>query len=408
MMTRNDVMSRRDFFKTAGAAGLGSIVAPISSPAGANESSGSVQQAPTRTFGTSGERVPILALGGMFDLESNQILLRQAMKMGVSCWDTSAYYPPASEKGIGKYLAKYPEDRKKIFLITKSPLSDPSGWDFHLEQSLERMNTTYVDLFLIHMISDITKLEPFNRTRTWVEKKKASGKFKLFGFSAHENMADCMTDGAKLGWIDGMMVTYNYRILFTREMRMAVNACAKAGIGLIAMKTQAAAALGDSGFESPTALQLTDQFVRKGLTPEQAKLKIVWENPKIASICSQITNLTLLKANVAAAVDKATLSHNEKILLQQAAAETRTQYCAGCSRICLSAVGGKVPIPDLMRYLMYSRCYNDHNSARALFRQIPDDIRARLTRVDYSESERRCPQHLAIGSLMRRVSEELA
>jgi len=45
--------------------------------------------------------------------------------MGVTCWDTSRnYIGGKSEKGIGKYFKKFPEDREEIFLITKTGQSD--------------------------------------------------------------------------------------------------------------------------------------------------------------------------------------------------------------------------------------------------------------------------------------------
>jgi hypothetical protein len=44
---------------------------------------------------------------------------------------------------------------------------------------------------------------------------------------------------AKLGWIDGIMTSYKYRLMVKDEMKRAVDACAKAGIGLTAMKTPA-------------------------------------------------------------------------------------------------------------------------------------------------------------------------
>jgi hypothetical protein len=41
-------------------------------------------------------------------------------------------------------------------------------------------------------------------------------------------------------------------------------------------------------------------------------LKVVWENPDIASICSAMPNMTILQANVAAATNSAKLSEHEK------------------------------------------------------------------------------------------------
>ena len=55
-------------------------------------------------------------------------MLRQAVKWGVTYWDTANSYEGGnSEMGIGKYFEKFPEDRKKIFLVTKSTAWTPGA-----------------------------------------------------------------------------------------------------------------------------------------------------------------------------------------------------------------------------------------------------------------------------------------
>ena len=121
MNDKNNNWSRRDFMKIAGAAGVGAVVSPMGHLTGAvakSESDVSAQgNVARRPFGMSGTDVSILTLGGTVNFLSNQLLLRQALKMGVTCWDTSSnYIGGKSEKGIGKYFNKFPDDRKKIFL----------------------------------------------------------------------------------------------------------------------------------------------------------------------------------------------------------------------------------------------------------------------------------------------------
>ena len=119
--------SRRDFLKTAGAVGIGSMLSPVENLAhaqGLSFANGSKQKVvPTRPFGKTGVKVSILGLGGAFN-RSNQLLLKQAVKMGVTYWDTAEIYAAGlSEQAIGKYFQKYPEDRNKIFLVTKPSMS---------------------------------------------------------------------------------------------------------------------------------------------------------------------------------------------------------------------------------------------------------------------------------------------
>ena len=398
MRSKNHNWSRREFLRAAGVAGLGSIVSPVDRLAkSSNEPAGM----PSRPLGRTGVRVPILGLGGSLDLE--QLILRQAAKWGVTYWDTATSYMGGnSESRIGKYLDKYPEDRKKLFIVTKSHAWTVSGLTRDLNKSLERMKTDYVDLFFVHSVRSVDEMD--SNRKAWSERTKAAGKIRFFGFSTHSNMAECVLGAANLGWIDSIMMSYNFRLMHSDGMERAVDACAKAGIGLTAMKTQGGGSVSTS---SETELELAGRFLQKGFTDAQAKLKAVWENPNIACICTEMPNITILMSNVAAAMNRTKLSSDDKIMLHRYAEETRSVYCTGCTDLCESATAGIAPIGDVMRYLMYSRSYGDHDRAHQLFSRIPQKVRANMATLDYTKAEQRCPQKMAIGKLMRQAVREL-
>jgi predicted aldo/keto reductase-like oxidoreductase len=400
MTAKNSVWSRRRFLKATGTAGIGALMAPASRFATAAETPTKV---PTRPFGKTGVDVSILSLGGMFDIASNQLMLRQAVSWGVTHWDTADCYQRGSERGIGKYFKKYPHDRQKVFLVSKSDARNPRGMTSLLNRSLKRMNTDYIDLYFVHGIYSIDELD--DSTRAWAAKAKAAGKIRFFGFSTHSNMEECLLEGAKLGWIDGIMMTYNYRLMHRRGMKRAVDACVKAGIGLTAMKTQGG---GPVRTDSDTEIEMAGRFLEKGFTDAQAKLMAVWQNPGIANICSKMKNMSTLMANIAAAVNRTELSVRDTELLQRYARETRSDYCTGCTNICQSAVKEDIPIGDVMRYLMYCRSYGDWYFAMTEFNKIPEKTRRRLAKADFAEAERRCPQNMAIGKLMKEAERELS
>ena len=400
MSTKENKWTRRHFLKATGTAGLGALMAPVNGMATAAETPTKV---PTRPFGRTGVNVSILSLGGMFNIKSNQMLMKQAMRWGVTYWDTADCYQRGSEKGIGKYFKKFPRDRQKVFLVSKSDARSPDGMTDLLDRSLKRMNTDYIDLYFVHGIYSIDELD--DRTRAWAEQARAAGKIRFFGFSTHSNMEECLLEAAKLGWIDGIMMTYNYRLMHTREMKRAVAACVNAGIGLTAMKTQGG---GPVSTATDTEMEMAGRFMEKGFTDAQAKLMAVWQNPDIASICSQMPNMSILMSNIAAAVNKTELSARDTGLLQRYARETQSDYCTGCTNICQSAVRENVPIGDVMRYLMYCRSYGDRHYATVEFNKIPEKIRRRLATTDYIKAEQRCPQKMAIGRLMQEAIKELS
>jgi len=392
--------SRRNFIKTIGIAGAGSICNPFSSLA---ETTNLKAAMPTRPFGKTGINVPILGFGTSLDVSLGSLLLKQAVKLGATYWDTAtSYMGGRSEKGIGKYFEKFPGDRKKIFLVTKSNAWTLYGMTQDLEKSLERMKTDYIDLFFAHGIKRKGSLD--DDLKEWAEKTKKEGKIRFFGFSTHNNMEECLLKASSLNWIDGIMFSYNYRLMHDKNMEKAVDACAKAGIGLTAMKTQGG---GQIGADTETELKMAEHFLKKGYTEFQAKLKAVWENPHISSICSEMPNTTILMSNTAAALDKTKLSARDRDELRQYASKTSSNYCAGCSSICESAVRNKAPVGDVMRYLMYCQSYKKRSRTVDGFKKIPEKIRIQLMELNYTEAEQKCPRKLSIGKLMRKAVHEL-
>jgi hypothetical protein len=393
--------------KTVGVVGVGSLIggagvlAQVASPPATPAKPGDV---PTRTLGKTGVKVSSLALGGIFDIASNQLQLKQALNLGVTYWDTaSGYNGGKSETGIGMYFEKNPQARRSVFLVTKASGAhsvDDVGQS--LEQSLERMKTDYVDTFFLHGISSTDVLTP--EVKAWAEKTKAAKKIRFFGFSTHSNMEQCLTEAAKLGWIDVVMLTYNYRVLNTDAMKAAVDAATKTGIGLTAMKTQGKRQQGEA---TEAEARLLAHFIGRGFTREQACLKAVWEDPRIATICSQMPNLSILSSNVAAALDKTSLTSADKAALEQHAQATGSFYCAGCTSLCEAALAGRAPVGDVMRGLMYYHGYGDRDRARSIVTGFPEEARGRLGDLDYSAAEQVCPRRLPIAALMKEAAELL-
>jgi len=85
-------------------------------------------------------------------------MVYQATRLGYSLFDTSRAYA-GSEYCIGKVLEK--TDRSNVFIVTKLSNKDQSKGDVEsaLKRSLSELNTSYVDLYLIH----------WPQTNTWLD-----------------------------------------------------------------------------------------------------------------------------------------------------------------------------------------------------------------------------------------------
>jgi predicted aldo/keto reductase-like oxidoreductase len=412
MEEKQNKINRRNFFKTMAAAGLGSVFASAEAIAARKKPNTAAKtqkttypQVPRRKLGKTGVEVPCLSLGAMYDLIENQVMLRKALQWGVSYWDTAASYAGGnSELGIGKYLLKNPGVRKDVFIVSKaSGARTVKNVEKRLQASLKRMNTEYIDLYFgVHALSGPAQLT--DELKQWAEEAKKRKLIRFFGFSTHSNMAQCLAAAAKLDWIDAIMTSYNFRLMQDAKMAAAVEACHKANIGLIAMKTQAAG----QKFKTEEDKKLTGHFLQRGFIQEQAKIKVVLEDERISSACVGMETVAVLTSNATAVLDKTKLSHADMDALSEYAAATCSGYCAGCAHICDSALPATPYISDIMRYLMYYNSYGDRDLARELFAQIPRNARNRLLSTDYSAAEARCPQRMPIAELIAEAVGKLA
>ena len=419
MADLRDNLTRREFLRgtcaagaaalAGGAAGAGPAATAadaVAAPAGGGGAAGAGGLTPTRALGKTGLKIPILGLGGEFDTVRNQVLLKQAHALGVRFWDTAQEYVD-SEKGYGEFLAKNPGLRKEIVLSTKTLKRDPEGMSKELDGSLATLKTDCVDLYFLHRLQNPNELGDWqDMWKPWAEKAKKAGKIRFFGVSFHDNVMENMLAVAKAGWIDVAMFLCNFRVLGLSKFKKGMDAIKAAKLGTIAIKVQALGLASRPLSEAET--QAMGDLTGKGYSEYQARLKLLWENPDVHSACCLMKNLAQLGENAACAVDKAKLSAADKAAWQRYARATCAGYCAGCERICSGAMGGQVPVRDILRMLTYHNAYGDRERARRLFAALDADVRGRLRSADYAAAERSCPQGVAIAARMHEAARVLA
>ncbi|MFC1669331.1 aldo/keto reductase [Spirochaetota bacterium] len=360
-------------------------------------------QVPKRKLGKTGTKVPCLSLGMNFNTIGSQLILHKAFQWGITYWDTANSYAGGnSELGIGKFIKKNRHLRKKLFLVTKaSHAESPKEVEKRLQLSLKRMNTSYIDLYYgYHALTDPDDLT--KELARWAERAKKRNLIRHFGFSTHNNMAECLMKASKLKWIDAIMLPYNFMLKQNKEMQKAVDACRKANIGLIAMKVQGKR-MRMKGSES-----IYKHFIKKGYTEGQAKIKYILEDKKISSACVMMESVSLITENAAAVIDKSKLSVTDRIFFQEYARQSACEYCAGCSSICNRALPEAPYVSHIMRYLMYHNSYGHEERARMLFSEIPIEARNRLLKADFTIAEAKCPQNLPIASLVAEAFKKLS
>jgi aryl-alcohol dehydrogenase-like predicted oxidoreductase len=415
-MMKNEKINRRSFLKKIGSATAASALAASGLAAEPNEpgkkDDEQFPQIPQRPLGKTASMVSALGLGT--NRLDGPLILQAAFRRGVRLWDTGySYVGGNSELSIGKFLEKNPQHRKDIFIATKaSGAKTIEDIEQRLRSSLERMKTDYIDLYhAVHGLSEPDQLT--DELKNWAESARKKGLIRYVGFSTHKNIPWNLYAAVQCGWIDAVITSYNFRLMADAELQKAIDECHKKGVGLIAMKTVALDLRERKRLEAGEDIHsrqdkdIIAKLLEKGLTIEQAGIKAVLEDERIACACVGMGSVNEVNINSVAALDTEKLSSSDRNLLNRCAKANCSGYCAGCAHICDSALPEVSYVSDIMRYLMYYNSYGDRQRARELFAQIPIDVRKRLLNADYSLAEARCPQHLPIKRLINEAVEKL-
>ena len=392
-------MTRRHLLGLGGAAASAALVGGISLPSHPVEAEEPpLPQVPRRMLGKTGKTVPILLVGGMALDKKFDPKLAEAVRFGVNYVDAAdCYLGGQSEAGLAAYFARA-KNRDSVWVTSKSDKHDPKGFEQTAFRSLEQLQSDYVDMYYLHALKDADRLN--DDLAVTVLRLKKAGKIRHFGFSCHDgNVVELLQKAAKTPWVESVMFRYNFRSYGNTELSAAIDAAHKAGVGLIAMKTQGS----EAGLRDAW-----QKFEKTGKwTKHQAVLKAVWSDERISAAVSQMDTFEKLRENIAAALDRSTLTASEREALDRYAQATRPWACDGCDHLCNAAVAANVQIGDTMRFLMYHDSYGEPGKARDLFAKLPDEARA-LSKVDFSSASRACPHGVDVAGLMRRAEAVLA
>jgi aryl-alcohol dehydrogenase-like predicted oxidoreductase len=242
--------TRRKFMLT-GAAAAGSVVgcaALVGKQTDSNALPASIPKTmPERVLGKTGVSVPIFGLGGAGQTPLSKkgeeaasvAIIEKALQLGIRYFDTAADYGP-SEDNLGKVLPAY---RGQIFLASKTHARDRDGAWRHLENSLKRLKTDYLDLWQLHHVSYDSELDTiFSKTGAIqaVEEAKQQKLIRFAGITGHRE-PDIIAEGLRRYAFDATLICVNAadkhhpRPFVTGVMPVA----RQKNVGVIAMKVPA-------------------------------------------------------------------------------------------------------------------------------------------------------------------------
>ncbi|NIM47770.1 MAG: aldo/keto reductase [Gemmatimonadales bacterium] len=246
-------MDRRQFVSTVVGVTAGAMTVRPGTATGARSGS---TELPTRRLGQSDLVLPILSLGGFHVGRAGsegdaRRLVETAVEEGIRLFDNAeSYQSGRAERWVGAALEGM---RHEVLLMSKTfNLEQRSAESArrHLEGSLERLRTDYLDLWQLHSIRSVEDVDRAFRAggaMEYILGAKEQGLVRYVGVTghvtpaAHRRALEYWDRGFKF---DAMQLPLNpidyHQQSFQQE---GLPHIVQRGIGVIAMKTSAQAAL---------------------------------------------------------------------------------------------------------------------------------------------------------------------
>ncbi len=336
-------------------------------------------------------------------------VLREAVNRGVNYIDTSESYENGnSERKIGRLFKEIGRD--KVYVGTKFHLR--KNWSEQtiiraVNQSLQRLQTDYIDVLLIHGADDPDKLTD-DRVMAAFERLKKEGKYRFRGLSCHQNHHQVVKKAVECGYYD--MVQLGYNVFDIQETQTKVEvyddylgesrirellALAKAkDVGVIAMKT----------LKVGGKRQNLEKYKTGTISIFQAMLKWVLADKNVSSAVTEMLTFNQLEEDLA--VVGSTLSRQEKISLVRYVLENSDNYCHFCG-LCQSHCPAGIKTTDILRYLTYYESYQKARLAQTAYLQLKPSQTA-VSCQNCGQCERACPYGVKVRERIREAHALLA
>ena len=372
-----------------------------------------------KVFGNTGVKVSVLGFCAMrlptkeangkkiVDEDLAVPLMQQAFDMGINYVDTAPLYCESlSEVAVGKALKGY---RDKVYLSTKNPIEDGDGdhWTERLENSLKRLDTSYIDFYHFWGIN----LKGFNSWQVLkygpleaAQKAKEQGLIKHLSFSYHDAPENYRTI-VDSGYFETTLVQYN---MLDRSNEDNIAYAKSKGLGVVVMGPVGGGRLG-----APSE-KIQGLLKNKPASTAEMALRFVLANENVDMALSGMSDLKMVKENFAVASRTGHLTEDELRHIKTMMDENKNLaklYCTGCN-YCKPCPQG-IDIPYIFEIMNQYRVYDLKEHAKSEY----NDMRNGLTWIKSADAskcvscgacEEKCPQKLPIIKQLQETHATLA
>jgi predicted aldo/keto reductase-like oxidoreductase len=362
-------------------------------------------------FGMGCMRLPRIIKGDIAEVDREKAyeMIRYALDNGVNYFDTAyGYHNMTSEEVLGEALEGR---REKAVIATKQPFWVMKTQDDirkNLEQSLRKLRSSYIDVYLIHAIGPgswegIKKRKIIEE----YEKFRSEGLIRAIGFSYH-GPYPCFKE--VLDFYDWGMcqIQQNFIDIKRDATEEGITSAGKKGCALVIMEP----IRGGNLATAPAPVQaIYDEYPAKRSAVEWAFRHVI-DYPEASTILSGVTTMQQLKEDIGIFSKPdalpGCLSDEEKKII----ARVRDKYaslasipCTGCE-YCLPCPQG-VEIPQVFSKFNDGAMFGTYEPARRNYSfQVKSNAGASLC-TECGACEEKCPQGIAIRHELKMAHDKL-
>ncbi|MBQ7137643.1 MAG: aldo/keto reductase [Clostridia bacterium] len=372
-----------------------------------------------RPFGNTGVNISTLGFGCMrlpeiqkedgsweVDQKKTDAMLMRAYELGVNYFDTALYYCHSnSEIAVGKALKPI---RDKVYISTKCPLElvkEPGDFRKTLETSLKKLDTPYVDFYHFWGINQKTfdeKIVPMGLIAE-AQKLKEEGLIRHISFSFHDSpeaLKHIIDNGEGL---ESVLLQYN---LLDRANEEMIQYAAKKGLGVVVMGP-----VGGGRLAAPT--ELAAKLGTEAVNTYELAFKFVLGNPGVCCALSGMQTIDMVEQNAVVASLENPMSEDEWRRVGESLENLKKfseLYCTGCG-YCQPCPKG-INIPKIFQAYTYLNVYGLKDLAKNTWNGYLNNEKEPGVSPDACVNcgycERKCPQHLQVRELLKKVQGVLS
>ncbi len=376
------------------------------------------------TLGKTGLKVSRLGFGTMrlptnysnaeIDETEATKMLEYGIENGINIIDTAYPYhndvlsgSGNSETFLGNFL-KENSLRDEIILQTKSPswaIEKKSDFEFYLNEQLEKLQTDYIDIYLLHSLTvptwnNVNELGVLD----FLDDCLSSGVVKHIGFSSHievDYLIEILDEYPK--W-EVALTQMNYLDEYYQSGIMGLNYLKEINVGSMIMEPMRGGRLINNIPEKVKAWWEISEVKR---TPVEWALQYLWNRDDVDCVFSGMSSLEHVKENVKYASTEDIISEYDLEIIREVAREYKSSSqgndCTRCG-YCMPCPNGVDIINCLTEYNIAQMMNDPKASAMQYFSLIGDDSRADSC-IDCKECLPFCTQMLDIPAELQKVYE---